>query len=240
MDRIMLFNDNVPQIGLFTRNTTQGVEYEMVQEFIDFYCHKFLRDNKKSNLAVFIEPRITSGFPDVVLASYLPSIADNWSEERKKVDVSDLKILSYLIHTGGVGGERLITQLKMKEKQILISLERLLDASLITYRNKSWKPKELRSIFSIMKLVSVEAKIGDVSRVIEQSFINTWFASHSYALTSSAKPHSETIKAFSKHGLGLYCKGNSFHKVIEAKPLSLPSSYQSLQFNEWIGNKISM
>ena len=240
MERITILNNNIPEIGLSTRNTTQGEESQMVQEFIEFYCHKFLRDNKKSNLAVFVEPRISSGFPDVVFAPYLPSISDNWSEQRKKIDINDLKILSYLIQTSGVNGERLLSQLKMPEKQTLISLEKLLDANLIIYKNKVWKPKELRSIFSIKKLVSIEAKMGDVSRVIEQSFVNTWFASHSYALTSATRPQSDTMKAFSKRGLGLYCRGGSFQKVVEAMPLSLPSSYQSLQFNEWIGNRISM
>lgn len=240
MDRITVFSGNIPQIGLFSRTVTQGEEYSMVLEFIDYYCCKFLRDNRKNNLAVFIEPRIVSGFPDVVFASYLPSIVDTWTDQRRHVDVNDLKILSCLLQTGGASGTQLLSLLKIPEKQTLISLEKLMDANLIIYKQKMWRPKDVRSIFSIRKLVSVEAKIGDISRVMEQSFINTWFASHSYALTSAVKPQDETVKAFSQRGLGLYCKGKSFHKVVDAKPLTLPSSYQSLLFNEWIGNRLVM
>lgn len=239
MDRITIFDKNIPQIGLFSRNTPKGEEYAMVSEFIDYYCCKFLRDNRKNNLAVFIEPRIASGFPDVVFASFLPSITDTWNDCRKNIDVNDLKILSFLLQGGGATGTQLLSSLKMPERQTLISLEKLLDARLIYYKKQQWHPRDVRSIFSIKKLVSIEAKIGDVSKVMEQSYINTWFASHSYALTSAVKPQSETIRAFSQRGIGLYCKGKTFHKVVDASRLTLPSSYQSLQFNEWIGNRLA-
>lgn len=211
----------------------------MVSEFIDYYCCKFLRDNKKNNLAVFVEPRIASGFPDVVFASYKPSITDTWNDFRRNIDVNDLKILSFLLHAGGATGTQLLSSLKMPERQTLISLEKLLDAKLVIYKQQHWHPKDVHSVFSIKKLVSVEAKISDVSKVIEQSYINTWFASHSYALTSATRPQDETIKAFTQRGIGLYCKGKTFHKVVDASRLTLPSSYQSLQFNEWIGNRVT-
>lgn len=107
IDRIWVF---------FTRNITQGEEFTLVEQFIDFYCEQFLRNNKKCNLAIFIEPRVASGFPDIVFAPYLPSITDNWSDARRKLDVNDLKILSHLLFTNGVDGARLIAALKMPEK----------------------------------------------------------------------------------------------------------------------------
>ena len=187
-----------------------------------------------------IEPRLTSGFPDIVFASYLPSITDTWTEQRKKIDVSDLKILFCLLQTGGMKGESIISLLKMPEKQTLCSLEKLLDANMITYKRKQWRPNNLHFIFSIKKLVSVEAKISDISKVFEQSFINTWFASHSYALISTSRPQPETIKAFSQCGIGLYCIDCNFKKILDAQPLGLPLSYQSLLFNEWVGNSLVM
>lgn len=89
MDRITIFDKNIPQIGLFSRNTPKGEEYAMVSEFIDYYCCKFLRDNRKNNLAVFIEPRIASGFPDVVFASFLPSIYLDYEvkESEDKIEI---------------------------------------------------------------------------------------------------------------------------------------------------------
>lgn len=240
MERITILESDLPLIGLYTRTITYGEEYSLVKQFVEYYSHQFTQNNKKLGLAVFIEPRVSSGFPDLVLASYLPSIVDNWSDARKNLTVSDLKVLSHLLLTRGAGGSHLITSLRLPEKQTLTSLEKLLDAKLISYKNKCWCPRNLRDVFSIVKLVSVEAKINNVNKVVEQSLINTWFASHSYALTNVSKPQNETLKAFSRHGIGLYCKNSGFQKVLEAEQMKLPSSYQSLQFNEWIGNNLAV
>jgi len=239
MSQVTIFNNSIPDIGLFTRPVTQGNEYALVQLFIDYYCHRFIRDNKKTQLAVFVEPRIDSGFPDVVFASYLPSITNNWSDKREALDVFDLKLLSYLCSTKNVIGAKLISTLGFPEKQTITSLEKLMDAKLVSYRNYSWRVRELRDIFSLTKLIAVEAKLNDISKVAEQTHINTRFASHSYALTNSAHPQGETVKTFKKFGLGLYGKDTQFRRIVEAKEYTLPSSYLSFQFNEWIGKSIA-
>jgi hypothetical protein len=234
----MLFTGNRPDIGLYTRPATPGDEYSLVEQFIEYYCHAFVRANKKTRLAVFVEPRIESGFPDVVFASYLPSITDNWSDKRESLDVYDLKILSYLCGATEISGAKLISKLGFPEKQTLISLEKLMDAKLIAYRAKSWRVRELRDVFSLTKLIAVEAKINDINKVVEQTHLNTWFASHSYALVNTANPQGGTVKTFSRYGLGLYCKGKQFQKIVEARVHGLPSSYLSFRFNEWIGKSI--
>ena len=235
MSSVIVFNSSRPEIGLYTRPATTGAEYYLVEQFIDYYCHAFIRSNKKTQLAVFVEPRIETGFPDLVFASYLPSIAYNWSDKREALDVYDLKLLSYLYGTNNALGAKLIAKLGFSEKQTITSLEKLMDAKLISYRDRSWRVRELRDVFSLTKLIAVEAKLNDISRVVEQTHLNTWFASHSYALTNSARPQNETVKTFSRYGIGLYCKGAHFRMIVEAKPYSLPSSYLSFQFNEWIG-----
>ena len=110
---------------------------------------------------------------------------------------------------------------------------------MITRVNGKWKAEKLKNIYSIKKLVSVEAKISDMKKVAEQSLINTWFASQSYALTNIERPQEVTLNNFQKQGVGLYCKRNGFRKVVEAQKLALPSSYLSLQFNEWIGKSVA-
>ena len=235
----MIFNKSRLDIGLHTRTVTLGPEYALVEQFIDYYCHAFVRDNKKTRLAVFVEPRIESGFPDIVFASYLPSITNNWSDKREALDKYDLKLLSYLCNTNEALGTKLINTLGFSEKQTITSLEKLMDAKLVSYRESSWRIRELRDVFSITKLIAVEAKLNDVNKVVEQTHLNTWFASHSYALTNSTKPQNGTVKTFTKYGIGLYCKGPHFRKVVEAKQHTLPSSYLSFQFNEWIGKAIA-
>ena len=239
MERTVVFNHNIENIGLYTRNATQGEEIELVNEFIEYYIHLFLKNNKLNNLAIFVEPKIASGFPDIVFASYSPEIMDNWSEAREKLDTVDLKVLSHLILSKGCTGNALIMNLNLPEKSTLQSLEKLMDAHMICRSQGVWMPVALKKIYNIRKLVSVEAKINDMRKVAEQSLINTWFASQSYAVTSISNPQSTTIRQFEKQGIGLYCKRKGFKKVVEAQKLDLPSSYLSLQFNEWIGKSVA-
>ena len=239
MDRVLMFDHNITDIGLNTRPTTQGDELDLVEDFIEYYIHNFLKNNKTNNLAVFVEPKVASGFPDIVFASYSPKILENWSEQREKLEINDLKVLSHLLITKGSTGSELITGLKMPEKDTIQAIEKLLDAKMILRSQGVWKPVDVKKIYNIKNLISVEAKMTDIKKVAEQSLINTWFASQSYALTNASNPQSSTIRKFERQGTGLYCKKKSFRKIVEAKKLASPSSYQSLQFNEWIGKTVA-
>jgi hypothetical protein len=239
VNQIMIIKDSRPDIGLYTRPATLGNEYSLVEQFIEYYCHKFIRNNKKTQLAVFVEPRIDSGFPDVVFASYLPSITDNWSDKREALDVYDMKLLSHLCNSKNVRGAKIISALGFPERQTITSLEKLMDAKLISYREHSWHVRQIRDVFSLTKLIAVEAKLNSISKVVDQTHLNTRFASHSYALTNSARPHGETINTFKKLGIGLYGKDSQFHRIVEARQYALPSSYLSFQFNEWIAKSIT-
>lgn len=236
MERITIFDNDMPEIKLHSRTATQGEEYELVKQFIEYYVSQFLKYDKGNNLAIFIEPKVASGFPDIVFASYSPAILSNWSDARKELETIELKVLSFVLMKKGISGTAIMSALQLPEKQVLCSLEKLLDANLIVRKKKAWYPNEMKAVYSVERLESVEAKVADLNRVVEQSFINTWFASHSYAVTSIANPHTSTVRKFTDNGIGLYCKLDKFEKVVEAKKLSLPSSYLSLQFNEWIGN----
>jgi len=238
-NNITIFNSSKPSIGLYVRNTTNGDEHALVSQFIDYYCSVFKRNNKKTQLAVFIEPRIDSGFPDIVFASYKPSIIDNWSNEREKLDIYDLKLLSYIFIVSGENCNQITERLGFPENQVVKSLEKLLDSKLIVRRSGGWHTKQVNDVFSIKKLIAVEAKINAISSLVTQSYVNTRFASHSYALSNSARPHHGTINAFSKYGIGLYCKGKRFIEYLEAKQHNLPTSYVSFQFNEWIGRALA-
>ena len=141
MERIISFTQSVPQLGLYTRTSTVGAELEMVRAFVDYFSERFLRQNKASNLAVFIEPRIASGFPDVVFASYAPSAFEGWANVRNELGSVDLKILSYIINQDGCDGKDIVHDLLFPEGQVLFSLEHLLDAKLV---ERKWsRPREL-------------------------------------------------------------------------------------------------
>jgi hypothetical protein len=234
MDQVIVFKDSNPAIGLLTRNVNIGKEYALVKLFIDYYCSKFRKDNKVNKLAVFVEPLVDSCFPDIVFASFRPSILENWSDERSKLDVRELKMLSFLCYARISTVNNINTKLGLSEEQAFHSLEKLFNAKLLKFSRNNWRLCSESNMFSLTKLVAVEAKISNMSKVVEQSFLNTRFASHSYALSSASNPHNSTVQSCDNFGVGLYCKSKCFKVVVPAKKYPLPSSYQSLQFNEWI------
>ncbi|MCI7043842.1 MAG: hypothetical protein MR993_02515 [Spirochaetes bacterium] len=238
MHRIHLFSKNIPEIDLYFRKSSYGPEIKLVRNFVDYYADEFLSKNKRDSLAIFIEPRITSGFPDIVFACYNPNIFQKWNKYREELNTSDLKLFLFIHEKINTSGKAIIETLKLPEKQVICSLEKLLDAGLIMRNHQQWKAAKLSDIYGIKKLISVEAKINNMKKVAEQSFINTWFASQSYALSSTKNTSSDMLAEFKRYGVGLYHKDKTFKKILEARKFSLPSSYISLQFNEWIGKAL--
>ncbi|MRI69077.1 hypothetical protein FDP56_01390 [Enterococcus casseliflavus] len=238
MGKTNFFYENNKSIGLKTRTNTYGKEYDLVWEFISYYEKRFYRYNKNNKLAVFVEPKIESTFPDIVLASYDETSYDNWSTTRNLLTVQELKILSILINKRSCDGEYFI-RLGYDAKQILRSLERLLDCGLIRRTARSWQVEPTSTFFGVKQLMAIEAKLYDVKSVYEQTLLNTWFASESYALLPVKQPQNSTRDLFYKNGLGLYTKPDGFKKVLQAKKKGLPTSYVSLQFNEWIGKSLN-
>ncbi len=236
--KIISFDKNNPQIGISVRKTTDGKELELVYEFIDYYCKYFQNRKDENHLAIFIEPKIESGFPDIVFAEYEPNMECYWNCYRNRLNENDYKILDQILYAKGCSGRYLCEKLGNSGAQVIESLEKLLDAKMIYRKNGVWRNYNLEKIYSIKKLISVEAKLGNIKKVREQTIANTWFASQSYALISTKNPRPKTIETFQKSGIGLYCKDYDFNKLVEAKKLSLPSSYLSWQFNDWIGKTV--
>jgi len=239
MNCITTINHVGAGIGLQTRTITRGAEADLVTEFIDFYCSRFLRRKKTRHLAVFIEPRIESGFPDIVFAHYEPVYSDSWNEARGQLEVADLKVLSYLIQARGAEGRDIVAKLGLPENRTMRSLENLLDARWIVRSGRLWQPRGLRSHFGLRRLEAIEAKIDAIGKAAGQALANTWFASHSYALTATATPRQATLDSLTRLGLGLYCRDRGFRKHLEPMARALPSSYASLLFNEWVGRAVT-
>jgi hypothetical protein len=239
MERIITLKGDLSDIGLRFRNSTSGAETLLVESFIDFYSSRFLRDNKTRNLALFVEPQLASGFPDIVFAHYTPAFAESsWSEARDGLDTEDLKILSFLIQTGGATGKEIVSKLRISDSHALFSLEKLFDSKWISRADRCWRPSGVKRNFGLKKLVAVEAKINAMGRVTAQAVANVWFASHSYALTDTPHPRPATLASLARQGIGLYCKDKQFKKALESRTRSLPSSYASLLFNEWVAKAV--
>lgn len=241
MQKISVLEQNDNMIGLKTRKQTKGEELDLVKRFIEYYANKFEAKKTETKLAIFCEPYIESGFPDIVFAEYNEETYANWNDKREKLKTNDLKVLQHIINSKKITSKKIRTQLGLTgDNDLLPILEKLYDADLIVRKNGFYEPKSLDLIYGIKKLEAFEAKINNITTVVEQANINNWFASKTFILSNVNHPTEKTMQKLEKTGVGMYALDQDFIKLKEAKVHSLPTCYISLLFNEWIGKKVNM
>ncbi|MEA1954477.1 MAG: hypothetical protein U9O24_08810 [Campylobacterota bacterium] len=238
MQDVVIINDNYVDIGLKSRISKEGPELDLVEEFIHEIPRIF--KPKKNKLALFIEPLIDGAYPDIVVTEYDPKIIDTWEEQRSLLNNIDFKIFENIRQYKGLTSAKLFKNTNHNYKTLLESIEKLYDAGLIERKQGQWKPKPLKETYSVKRLISIEAKIREWKTLLNQADANQWFASESYALSSVKNPRESTINKFKDYGIGLYSLSNQkLVRLNEAKKQSLPKSYMSWMFNEWVGRYVS-
>jgi len=238
MQDMLIIKDDYIDIGLKSRTGREGPELELVEEFIH-EIPKIFRP-KKNKLALFIEPLIEGAYPDIVVTEYNPKIIDTWQKERNILNNIDFKIFENLRQYRGLTSSELFKNTNHNYKVLLQSIEKLCDAGLVERKQGKWKPKSLSETYSVKRLVSIEAKMKEWKTLLNQADANQWFASESYALSSVKNPRESTINKFKDYGIGLYSLSEQkLVRLNEAKKQSLPKSYMSWMFNEWVGRYVS-
>jgi hypothetical protein len=238
MNNVIVIDSNKFDIGLEKRISRKGPELDLVNQFIDNTTNSF--KHKRNKMAIFVEPLVDTAYPDIVFAEYDPSLLEQWQSSRNSINTTDIKIFDNIRAMRGAKAETIVSKTHFNYKTVLLSLERLLDAGLINRTNNQWISKPLKEIYSIKRLLSVEAKIGEWDTLLNQADANRWFASESYALSSVKNPKPHTIQRFKEYGVGLY--GFSDGEVVEfnkAEKQGLPTSYMSWMFNEWVGRYVT-
>lgn len=230
------------RIGYQSRKVTLGPEYDLVRDFLrnglDGNGYSF----RSNQLAIFIEPRIDSGFPDIVLAEFQKGFYDCWKEARNELTSNELKVLSLLYSLGAADFNMVRSAMRVCPASAAKSLELLFDAELIERDRvmRKWKPLPLNETFGIKRLIAVEAKVCNRQDVLDQAALNRWFASESYALTPT-KPDTAFVERAKRAGVGMVSvtRQRTFRRCVKPRQFALPSSYASWQFNEWIGRRLS-
>ncbi len=226
-----------PNIGMTTRDGTSGPERDLIDAFLPFIpsCFRW----RKGAVAIFHEPYIETGFPDLVVVHYNPSVFDKWTPARSKLRPLDLKLLHHLFHTNGGETEVLLKVLGLDRRVFLSAIERLLNAEMVTQAREKWMPRPLRSVFGIKTIVAIEAKIKNWSDAFQQAQLDQWFASETYVLSPIEKPSQSVLERSQRTGVGvLVLNGKHVRRLKNANKWSLPASYGSWMFNEWIGRYI--
>ncbi len=235
MNDIIEVYDNYHELGIRNRTITEGNEIKLVKEYIEYRKENFT-PSSINKMAIFLEAQVENSFPDIVFVEYNPENYEDWNNSRNDLGKQEMKILYHIYAMGGLDLSDIIAQLGVTWKEAGISIERLYDSKLIMRENKQWMIMDKRKI-TTHRIEAVEAKLNQWEQVLQQTIINRNFASESYALSiAESKPKKEIMNKFKKFGIGIYIKDNNSFKIIgEAKTNTIPISFNSIFFNEWIG-----
>lgn len=231
MSNTVLINKSMPEIGYYSRTVTQGAELNMVYEYIDFISNRNLNGDKQ---AIFIEPKLQSGFPDIVIVEYCDKNSSQWNNLRSKLTETDLKILFEVDRIRETTIASLVSMLGYKESELFAVVERLKAANLIRLRGESVLKISKQKYCNVKKIISIEAKIDKWGEAINQANANCWFASESYVLLNKNKCNKNLKKRCDELGLGIILVNEKVEVIKSSREQKFPVSYSSLLFGEWL------
>lgn len=223
----VLTSDMCRRVGVAPRRQRMGPELELVQSFL---AEPMFSVPRHCEVAVFQEPRLPSGFPDLVIVMWNRNTIRNWNTSRRNLTTRDVRLAHFLYQSGASTLAEITVGFG---KQSLASLERLHEAGMATLARDKWTMKPLRNIFAVQQLIAIEAKVTEWSAGLQQAWVNTWFASESYLLIPRIPRGSGVLEQAKKLGIGVWA-GNAQAMEPSCRP-KLPASYVSWLFNEWVG-----
>lgn len=208
----------------------RGPEWLLVRRFLAAWADSNGDDVRTTLL---LEPRLPSGFPDVVVVEWRPDVVGSWPEERASLTTDDLRILHALS-----GRKRLpLSEIPGQQgKALLNAIDRLERAQTLTVTNKGVRRKPLSELLAVVRIAAIEAKMGRPSDVLAQAVRNTWFASESHALVDN---HA-TARSIADNpitgalGVGVLAMPTESEptRSAPARSLGLPRSYASWMIND--------
>jgi hypothetical protein len=233
MPNTVIIDKSIPEIGYYSRTAKQGSELNMVYQYIEYISNKKLSKNK---LAVFVEPRLRSGFPDLVLVEYSDRNGNfkNRNDIGMKLTELDLKILFEIDRIKETTISNLISMLGYSESQLFSVIERLNAACLIKLRGEKVLKISKQEYSIVEKIISIEAKMDKWGEAINQAYINYWFASESYVLLNKNGCNESILKRCDDLGLGIILVNGKIEILKKSSEQKFPVSYSSLLFGEWL------
>ena len=226
----LLFVDSdsaTDELGAQFRRPRSGPELDLIEAFLRSIS---LRAPSGCRATVFREPRLESGFPDLVVVVWREEVTRNWRSERTSLKVHDLRVMHYLHQTRSTSSERLLARFGRRATG---SIERLHDAAMIRAVGSSWSPVALRCSYAALEIIAIEAKVGNWRKVLNQALLNTWFASKSYVLVPNL-PSRQRLAEAESLGIGIYSlAGPKGQKLARGCPQVPPRSYASWILNDW-------
>lgn len=184
-----------PEITQF-RPRRPGPE-SLIQEMLEKRVHSFLGPTAVDIWTAAALP-LGAGVPDLVVASYHRDVL-----ALAHVDISDSEILAYLRAVGRARLQTISQRLQMPEKAAQKRLNALLDARALSVCDDVFVlPPQWKEI--LPEIVTIEVKVADWRRAVEQASRNKIFAHRSYvAVPLSVAERIRMEPLFTQLGLGL-------------------------------------
>jgi hypothetical protein len=219
---------NAPRnFGAIFRQTRPGPERKLVEHFLEELP---LSVPRGCNTTVFCEPRIESGFPDLVIVLWSTAVAKTWRRSRVHLVTDDFRLIHYLHQAGPLLEEDLRKRLL---KPVARNLARLEAADMAYCVGHIWRPRPLYKSFAARRIIAIEAKVSEWTRALGQAVQNTWFASDSFVLLPK-RIHAKAIPPSARSfGVRICAPGDMLSYKNKAASSCLPRSYASWLFNEW-------
>ncbi len=213
--------------GLRARQPRPGPEENLVRQFLDQFP---IASREGYRVTVFREPRLESGFPDLVVVIWDPRKTRPWTEKRRLLRPDDVRLLHLIGISGPLFDEELAALLGVRPHR---SLDRLHNLDLIRSTKMGWRAEPVHRIFAVRRILAFEAKIGAITAALHQAALNRWFASESYVLLPRLPSIDLRARAHAS-GVGVWLSGASKPALQATRaPTGRPVSYASWLFNEW-------
>lgn len=229
---------NITDITFRYKQSKDGPELDLVKSFMSSFGKIFHKANLKVRL--FEEPYIDMTIPDIVIAFWDGDIFDYWVNERNFLKKRDIKILHHMYRRGDfLDIDKLKNELGYSVSEIKKSLERLIKSNLLTERDQKFRTKDIKRIFFVKAIISIEAKIKNWKKAFEQAWLNESFASESYVLLPQNRINSNIIAYANNLDIGIIGHEKKDANIIKkSNKKSIPSSYLSWLINENIGREL--
>ena len=235
LHKARVFSGSFPEIGYFSRTHTQGKEYEMVTRYVSYLIKKYDKLRNK-RAAIFVEPQLDTGYPDIVVAEFSSVPTLSWKSARYGLTSTEIKILHYIQATKNVGIETISNTLGYPISSVEKSVRRLYKSGLINISKSGQYVRniQLRKYCRIKRIIAIEAKIDKWQEAIRQAENNTWFATESYILMNKSTCSTSIRELCRSKGIGIIYVNGTIKTDLLSDKREFPVSYASLQFNEWI------
>ena len=98
-------NACAPSVGMSFRSCRPGPEHDLVEKFLVNCVSKIPRGCK---VTIFREPRIETGFPDLVLVVWHVATTMRWNPLRANLTKEDIRLMHYLVRSGATSHDGLL------------------------------------------------------------------------------------------------------------------------------------